>query len=848
MVYGPVMPFAQELHAAKYRAINESFEQCATRQADALKDGEDHFRAYRDILLDQRFLPGGRVQNAMGSPRIVTPYNCFVSGVIRDSMSSIMKVLSQAGDTMRLGGGVGYDFSRIRFRGAPIASLGSQATGPVEWMELYNAMGGVLRSVGERKGAQMAILRIDHPDIEEFVQCKQNEHRFRNFNISVGVTDAFMQALAADSSFDLTFGGKRIKTIRATALWDMIMRSTWEWAEPGVVFLDTINRMNNLWYCERIEATNPCFTGDTLVWTAYGPRRLDELAKSGRSIPVLTQDADGKIVYRDMVRPRRTRRNQRLVRVVMGRGNDGRRRSYVECTPNHVFFLKDGRAVRADELIPGDRIYSVYRHKANSKGRTRLSGAHHQPLAHHVAAEYRHGRWPTPHEDVHHVDEDKSNDAPDNVEIKSSSLHRSQHIRGDRNPVRRFPERNVFCKGFSGTDHGKWRHDIDTKILQKLRRSGLSFAAISRQVNMSKYGIARRLGYTRPDNHRVIEVIRLERRADVYCGTVPSTGRFFVQCADGEGVLVSNCGEQPLPAHGACLLGSLNLVKYVRTGQSGRILDLMGLDDDLYHIVRAMDNIVDRAVYPMKEQRESAEAKRRMGIGVTGLANAIEACGHPYGSPGFMIEANRVMVLVRNHSYRASVELAREKGAFPAFKAEEYLSGPFIQSLPSSIQEDIERHGIRNSHLTSCAPTGTISLSADNVSSGIEPVIFLEQKRVSRMPDGDREVVIEDYGKRVFGTIGKTSVECTAEEHLSVLLMAQRHVDSAVSKTCNIDDRCSWDDFKGLYVKAWEGGAKGLTTFNPSGRRGAVVRDVRSNQPVEGSACKIAADGTRTCE
>jgi len=567
MTYGPTLPFSQELHAAKYRAINESFEQCATRQADALKDGEDHFRAYRDILLDQRFLPGGRVQNAMGSPRIVTPYNCFVSGIIRDSMTSIMKVLGQAGDTMRLGGGVGYDFSRIRYRGAAISTLGSQATGPVEWMELFNAMGGVLRSVGERKGAQMAVLRVDHPDIEEFVQCKQNEHRFRNFNISVGVTDEFMSAVQADANFDLRFAGRRIRTIKATALWDMIMRSTWDWAEPGVIFLDTINRMNNLWYCERIEATNPC-------------------------------------------------------------------------------------------------------------------------------------------------------------------------------------------------------------------------------------------------------------------------------------------GEQPLPAHAACLLGSVNLVKYVRKTAYDKelYLDLNSMEDDLYHIVRAMDNVVDRAVYPMKEQEESAKSKRRMGIGVTGLANAIEALGHPYGSPGFLMEANRVLGTLKIKTYAASIELAKEKGSFPALKRDDYLSGGFIQTLPKAIQDGIESHGIRNSHLTSIAPTGTISLSADNVSGGIEPVIFLEQKRVSRMPDGEREVTLQDYGLRVFGTTGKTSVECSTEDHLNVLFTAQRHVDSAVAKTCNIDDRCNWDAFKGIYMAAWEGGAKGLTTYNPTGKRGAVVRDVRSNLPVEGAACKIAADGTRSCD
>jgi ribonucleoside-diphosphate reductase alpha chain len=566
-------PFSDSLHAEKYRSDGESFREAMNRIAGGLKSDEQHYRSFREILMDLRFMPAGRIQAAVGAPKRVTPYNCFVSGTIEDSFTSghdsIMARATEAAETMRMGGGIGYDFSTLRPRGDLIAKLGSKSSGPISFMGIFDAICGCVASSGHRRGAQMGVLRVDHPDIEEFVHAKQNESALRGFNISIGITDEFMEAVLTQSSFTLRFSGRRYKEIDAAALWEKIMRSTWDWAEPGVLFLDTINRLNNLRYCEQIVATNPC-------------------------------------------------------------------------------------------------------------------------------------------------------------------------------------------------------------------------------------------------------------------------------------------GEQPLPPHGACLLGSFNLSKYVREEytdhQNARYFDWKQFAADIPVVVRAMDRVIDLASYPLCEQEFEAKDKRRMGLGITGLANALEAMGHPYGSPGFVSMQSTILNVLNREAYRASAELARERGAFPMFDAKLYLAdGTFASTLDEETKGMIRKYGIRNSHLTSIAPTGTISLCADNVSSGIEPVFSYEYRRTIQTFDGPMEVDVVDYGVRKFGTRGKVASDVTVDEHLNVLLAAAKRVDSAVSKTCNVPPTMPWNDFKSIYTRAWEGGAKGCTTFNVGGKRFGIL--ATNEDGAKEAMCKIDPEtGRRDCE
>ena len=543
---GPTKPISIEIDKMKYCQKDETFNEKVSRIARTLADDDQHKSSLKDILGNMRFLPAGRVQSAIGSSRITTAYNCFVSGTIEDSMNTIMEKASEAAETMRRGGGIGYDFSKIRPRGDKIKSLDSQASGPVSFMGIFDSICQTIASSGHRRGAQMGVLRVDHPDIEEFVSAKRNSDRLTGFNISVGITDKFMEALTNtdDSSFDLVFEHKTYKTICAKKLWDQIMESTWDWAEPGVLFVDRIAEMNNLHYCEEIVATNPC-------------------------------------------------------------------------------------------------------------------------------------------------------------------------------------------------------------------------------------------------------------------------------------------GEQPLPPYGACLLGSFNLTKYI-VEDLQNTFDFTQFKADIPEVVRAMDNVIDRTIYPLKQQSDEAKDKRRMGLGVTGLANAGEMLGLPYASDEFMDWAEKVFACLRDNCYKASALLAKEKGSFPLYR-EEYLKSNFVRSLPQSVKKLIREYGIRNSHLTSIAPTGTISLVADNVSGGIEPVFSHYYDRTIQSFDGPKVERVEYYAYAK-GVEGKTANETTVQEHLSVLLLAQHYVDSACSKTCNVGDDVGYEEFKQVYVDAWKGGAKGCTTFRLSGKRYGVLTTVEEEK------------------
>jgi ribonucleoside-diphosphate reductase alpha chain len=563
--YGPTLEISKQIHAEKYRGPNESFYEAMSRLAGNLNDGEEHRNKLKDIFLNQRFLPAGRVQAAIGSPRKTTAFNCFVSQTIEDSSEGIMDGATNAFKTMRKGGGIGYDFSTLRYRGAPIQTLGSKASGAVSFMDIYDAVCNTVSSAGNRRGAQMGVLRIDHPDIEEFIRAKQNDGELKNFNISVAITDKFMEALHYEQPFDLMWDGQVVDTVDPQALWDEIMRSTWEWAEPGVLFIDTINEGNNLKYCETIAATNPC-------------------------------------------------------------------------------------------------------------------------------------------------------------------------------------------------------------------------------------------------------------------------------------------GEQPLPPYGACLLGSFNLVKYIKdkTTYSGTF-DMEQFKHDIPHVTRALDNVIDRTIYPLPEHEHEAKQKRRIGMGITGFANASEILGFPYGCKESIMFLDEVLSVLKNTAYMYSCELAIEKGIFPLYSHKGITKAPFIRELDEDVQQMIAEVGLRNSHLISIAPAGTISLTADNVSSGIEPVFSLETQRTINTSEGTKIVSVPDYAFDNFGIRGKTSDQVGMDEHLEVLATAQKHVDSAVSKTCNVGEDVTWEEFKYLYYQAWVAGCKGITTFRASGKRFGIL-NAAPVETDEGAACFIdPSTGDKSC-
>ena len=555
-------PIAQSIWDMKYRfkdadgtALDETVEDTWRRIARALAQVEAEPEKWEErfytALEDFKYLPAGRITAGAGTARSVTLFNCFVMGTIPDSMGGIFEMLKEAALTMQQGGGIGYDFSTIRPKGAEVHGVAADASGPLSFMDVWDAMCRTIMSAGSRRGAMMATMRCDHPDIEDFIAAKSDSARLRMFNLSVLVTDDFMEAVKADGSWELEFGGKVYKTVQARDLWNTIMQATYDYAEPGVIFIDRINAANNLNYCETIAATNPC-------------------------------------------------------------------------------------------------------------------------------------------------------------------------------------------------------------------------------------------------------------------------------------------GEQPLPPYGACLLGSINMARLVSDpfGKSAE-LNEVALDDLVATAVRMMDNVVDASRFPLEAQREEAQNKRRIGLGVTGLADALLMVGLRYGSDEAAAQTEAWLKQIARAAYLASVELAKEKGPFPLFDAKAYLASGTMQAMDDDVRDAIAKHGIRNALLTSIAPTGTISLYAGNVSSGIEPVFAYSYTRKVLQKDGSRtEEEVVDYAVQMwrekFGDADLPDYFVNAQtlaplDHVKMQAAAQAWVDSSISKTINCPADISFEAFKDVYMQAYETGCKGCTTYRPNDVTGSVL-------------------------
>ncbi len=555
-------PIAERIWNMKYRLkaadgtpIDQSVEDSWRRVARALAACEADPALwegrFHEALEDFKFLPAGRILAGAGTGRSVTLFNCFVMGTIPDSMGGIFDMLKEAALTMQQGGGIGYDFSTIRPRGADVKGVAADASGPLSFMDVWDAMCRTIMSAGSRRGAMMATMACDHPDIEDFITAKSDPARLRNFNLSVLVSDAFMDAVKEDRGWDLRFGGRIYRTVQARDLWNRIIRSTYDFAEPGVIFIDRINAMNNLAWCEEIRATNPC-------------------------------------------------------------------------------------------------------------------------------------------------------------------------------------------------------------------------------------------------------------------------------------------GEQPLPPYGACLLGSINLARLVRDpfGKSAA-LDIDALEPLVRIAVRMMDNVIDVSRFPLPQQEQEARAKRRIGLGVTGLADALLMVGLRYGTEEAASRTEDWLHRIARAAYLASVDLAREKGAFPLFEAAPYLASGNMARMDEDVRQAVRAHGIRNALLTSIAPTGTISLYAGNVSSGIEPVFAYSYRRKVLQEDGSRseeEVVDyavqlwrERFGERALPAHFVDAQALTPAEHVRMQAAAQKWVDSSISKTINCPEDIPFEDFRDVYLQAWEQGCKGCTTYRPNPVTGSVL-------------------------
>ena len=819
--------------------------------------------------------------------------NCFVMGPIDDSMAGIMDGAKEAALTLKTGGGVGMDFSTLRPRGALVRGVESTSSGAVSFMDVWDTMSGTIRSAGERRGAMIAVLRCDHPDIEEFVEAKRQTGRLTHFNVSVAVTDAFMIAVDKGAPWELRFGGEVVRTVDARELWDKISRSTYEHAEPGVIFIDRINRANPLAYAETLTACNPSMPAGTLVHTDVGVIPIELL--EGRRFRVKAMDgtwADAECFL--------SSEDAELLSIDLGGGR------FVRCTKEHRWpVLLNGRYVKVDaqDLRPGDLLpanrnepmehrlrddlsemdgfvagYAFGNGSYNERkddGRAYLSfSINKDDVDIKDRLENYFSYAASEKEREYQLSISKDATARAFIERVGLSLGAKDRLpstvwRSNGDFVRGFVDGLICSDGYIG-DGGRVGIGIALTnkdrnvvrefsillgfhgVLSNIRRSqtildGVEFERHELTVGLNgtkKFANVFALSGKRKGarlNALINRPCRTHQSAD-HCAvaSVEPDGRGPVwdikvhhpqHVFPTEWVYTGNCGEEVLPPYGACFLGSINLARLVDEPFNPNAVVRMRRVRELAALgIRALDNAVTISRFPLPQQAEESRNKRRVGLGITGLADALIMLGVRYGSEQAIEITGRIMEEIRRAAEEETERLGRDRGSFPLFDPEQFR---FLDGRKVATR--------RNSHLMAIAPTGTISLLMGNVSGGIEPVFDWSARRNVLLPDGSRKaMVVEDYAHALckelnggpFGDQWVTATELTPHEHIDMVAAAQPYVDSAISKTINCPEDMPFEAFRDVYRYAYCKGLKGCTTYrpNPESGRGAVLEKIEETK------------------